>query len=48
MEAGRRAARGDVMAMIDADLAFHKALYEAAGNPLIEKARDCTGATCAA
>lgn len=23
------------MAMIDADLAFHKALYEAAGNPLI-------------
>lgn len=41
MEAGRRAARGDdVMAMIDADLDFHKALYEAAGNPLIyESAR---------
>ena len=40
MEAGRRAARGDdVMAMIDADLAFHKALYEAAGNPLIYDAR---------
>lgn len=36
LEAGRSAARGDnVMAMIDADLAFHKALYEAAGNPLI-------------
>ena len=34
--AGRAAARGDdVMAMIDADLAFHAALYEAAGNPLI-------------
>ena len=34
-------ARGDdVMAMIDADLAFHKALYQAAGNPLIyESAR---------
>lgn len=36
LEAGRAAARGDdVMAMIDADLAFHRALYEAAGNPLI-------------
>ena len=35
-QAGRRAARGeDVAAMIDADLAFHKALYDAAGNPLI-------------
>ncbi|HEX2545578.1 MAG TPA: GntR family transcriptional regulator [Ramlibacter sp.] len=34
--AGRQAARGgDVKAMIDADLAFHAALYEAAGNPLI-------------
>jgi DNA-binding GntR family transcriptional regulator len=33
---GRRAARGDdVRAMIDADLAFHAALYAAAGNPLI-------------
>lgn len=36
LEAGRRAARGDnVRAMIDADLAFHAALYAAAGNPLI-------------
>jgi DNA-binding GntR family transcriptional regulator len=36
IEAGRRATRGDnVAAMIDADLAFHAALYEAAGNPLI-------------
>jgi DNA-binding GntR family transcriptional regulator len=34
--AGRRATRGDnVAAMIAADLAFHAALYEAAGNPLI-------------
>ena len=33
---GRAAARGeDVKAMIDADLAFHAAIYEAAGNPLI-------------
>lgn len=29
--------RGDVKAMIDADLAFHCALYRAAGNPLIEQ-----------
>jgi len=36
LQAGRRAARGtDVTAMIDADLAFHAALYAAAGNPLI-------------
>lgn len=36
LDAGRRAARGeDVAAMIDADLAFHGALYAAAGNPLI-------------
>jgi DNA-binding GntR family transcriptional regulator len=36
IEAGRRAARGrNVKAMIDADLAFHAAIYEAAGNPLI-------------
>jgi DNA-binding GntR family transcriptional regulator len=36
LQAGRRAARGsDVKAMIDADVAFHAALYEAAGNPLI-------------
>jgi DNA-binding GntR family transcriptional regulator len=35
---GRRAVQGeDLMAMIDADLAFHAALYAAAGNPLIEQ-----------
>jgi DNA-binding GntR family transcriptional regulator len=38
LQQGREAARGDdVMAMIDADLAFHAALYTAAGNPLIEQ-----------
>jgi DNA-binding GntR family transcriptional regulator len=36
LQDGRDAARGnDVKAMIDADLAFHAALYTAAGNPLI-------------
>jgi len=36
LQAGRAAARGnDVKAMIEADLAFHRALYDAAGNPLI-------------
>ncbi|MBW8716095.1 MAG: GntR family transcriptional regulator [Variovorax paradoxus] len=36
LERGRRAARGrNVEAMIDADLAFHQAIYEASGNPLI-------------
>src|SRR5690606_36172872 len=34
--AGRRAARGgDVKTMIDADIAFHTAIYHASGNPLI-------------
>ena len=38
LESGRRAARGrDVMAMIDADLAFHSAIYVASENPLIEE-----------
>ncbi len=38
VEAGRAATRGgDVMAMIAADLAFHGAIYAAAGNPLIEQ-----------
>ncbi len=33
---GRKAAAGkNVQAMIDADLAFHQAMYEASGNPLI-------------
>ena len=37
IERGRRAARGrDVRAMIDADVAFHRAIYEASRNPLIE------------
>lgn len=36
MERGRRAARGrNVETMIDADMAFHEAIYEASGNPLI-------------
>jgi len=36
LAAGRAAARGgNVAAMIEADLAFHHAIYEAAGNPLI-------------
>ena len=41
VEGGRRAARGtDVKAMIEADIAFHSAIYEASGNPLIgESAR---------
>jgi len=35
---GREAVkRDDIKAMIDADLAFHTALYRAAGNPLIEQ-----------
>ena len=34
--AGRQASRGsDVKAMLEADMAFHNALYEASGNPLI-------------
>jgi DNA-binding GntR family transcriptional regulator len=34
--AGRAAAQGsDVRAMIDADIAFHRAIYEASGNPLL-------------
>jgi DNA-binding GntR family transcriptional regulator len=37
IDAGRKAAKGkNIMAMIDADLAFHTAIYRAAGNPLIE------------
>jgi DNA-binding GntR family transcriptional regulator len=36
IERGRKAARGrQVQAMIDADIAFHNAVYLAAGNPLI-------------
>ncbi len=34
---GRKAARGrNVKAMVDADMAFHSAIYAASGNPLIE------------
>ena len=37
IEQGRKCARGrNIKAMIDADLAFHKAIYAASGNPLIE------------
>lgn len=36
IENGRRVANGkDVNAMIEADIAFHSAIYEASGNPLI-------------
>jgi DNA-binding GntR family transcriptional regulator len=38
IEQGRKAARGrNVKAMIEADMAFHAAIYAAAGNPLIEQ-----------
>jgi DNA-binding GntR family transcriptional regulator len=38
IEVGRKAARGkNVKAMIDADVAFHNAIYAAAQNPLIEQ-----------
>ncbi|WP_444634647.1 GntR family transcriptional regulator [Cupriavidus oxalaticus] len=38
---GRRAARGkDVKAMMDADMAFHHAIYEAAGNPLLAQSAE--------
>lgn len=38
VEQGRRAARGrNVKAMVEADIAFHNALYAASGNPLIER-----------
>jgi DNA-binding GntR family transcriptional regulator len=35
---GRKAARGkNIKAMVDADMAFHTAIYAASGNPLIEQ-----------
>ena len=38
VEHGRRAARGrNIKAMIEADIAFHTAIYAASGNPLIEQ-----------
>lgn len=38
IEQGRRSVdAGDIKAMIDADLAFHRALYQASANPLIEQ-----------
>lgn len=38
IEQGRKAARGrNVKAMIDADMAFHNAIYAASGNPLIQE-----------
>jgi DNA-binding GntR family transcriptional regulator len=41
IERGRRAARGrSVEAMIDADVAFHRAIYAASGNPLIAQSAD--------
>jgi DNA-binding GntR family transcriptional regulator len=41
IERGRRAARGrSVEAMIDADMAFHHAIYIASGNPLITQSAE--------
>lgn len=38
LERGRKAvSSADIQAMVDADLAFHRAIYRAAGNPLIEQ-----------
>ena len=38
IEQGRRAAGGrNIKAMIEADIAFHNAIYAASGNPLIER-----------
>jgi DNA-binding GntR family transcriptional regulator len=38
VEQGRRAARGrQIKAMVEADIAFHAAIYAASGNPLIER-----------
>ncbi len=38
IEQGRKVARGNnIKAMIDADMAFHNAIYQASGNPLIEQ-----------
>jgi len=38
LQRGRKAVEaGDVKAMIETDLAFHQAIYRAAGNPLIEQ-----------
>ena len=38
VEDGRRAARGrSIQAMVDADIAFHEAIYAASGNPLIAR-----------
>ena len=38
MDHGRKAARGkNIKAMMDADMAFHTAIYQAARNPLIEQ-----------
>ena len=38
IDAGRRAAKGgDLKSMIDADLAFHSAIYTASGNELIQQ-----------
>jgi DNA-binding GntR family transcriptional regulator len=41
MRQGRLAESGrDVQAMIQADLAFHRAIYQASGNPLIAQSID--------
>jgi DNA-binding GntR family transcriptional regulator len=41
MDTGRTAAAGgDIRAMIEADLAFHRAIYEASGNPFIARSAE--------
>lgn len=38
IDMGRQAARGrDIRAMVDLDLAFHRAIYQGSGNPLIDE-----------
>ena len=41
LRTGRRAAQGrDVAAMLEADIAFHRALYAASGNPYIQRSAE--------
>ncbi|BDB30273.1 MULTISPECIES: GntR family transcriptional regulator [Cupriavidus] len=41
LAAGRRVIKGkDVKAMVDADMAFHRAIYDASGNPLIAESAE--------
>jgi DNA-binding GntR family transcriptional regulator len=41
VQRGRHAARGrDIQAMVEADVAFHRAVYDASGNPLIARSAE--------